>query len=158
MLSNVNKADEKDLKIYYDFLKKNEGEKIYELYPSSNITNVFDAIQTTALKTDPNNFTTSIIELKNRDITVDKYEDFLIDWYKVKNLQDIAKKTNFSTYLVALYSKSNKILIWEIDPNKDYKIETRKANNTTFIESGKRYKEVVMLPLSEATCHFYKFF
>ena len=147
----------RDLKNYWGFLqsvnKKSEDSK-YVLFSNVDPFSPVDCIQ--RKYDESGDFTESNIELKGRNISIDQYDDCVVDLAKVQSLMRIADQSGNPSFVVALYYQSGKIAIWRIEPDGEYQV----SNKTTLKysaapEQGKQAKVVISLPLSDATiCNF----
>lgn len=101
-------------------------------------------------------YTESNIELKGRNVSIDQYDDCVVDLPKIQSLMRIADQSGNPSFVVALYYPSNKLAIWRIEPDGEYKVETKQTlKYSAAPEQGKQAKAVVSLPLNEATiCNF----
>ena len=148
--TNFDRMGNKDINVYNDWLNSKCNEKcVYELCASVNEYCPYDATQ---IKYFPNGgFEMSYIELKGRNFEIDRYEDAIIDEYKILDLQRIAKQTKCKVYVVMLYYPSRKLAIWEIKPDTIYNTETIRCYWHTAAEDGiKKDKVMCKLPLKEA--------
>ena len=94
--------------------------------------------------------TTSVGEIKTIHRNYTKYENFQIDYKKLKNLQDTAKLDNRIPYLVCFFDDYT--IVWDIT---NINLEERKYNRyctstTANYEKGKREKEEVWLTKEES--------
>lgn len=88
------------------------------------------------------------IKTVHRDYT--KYDNFQIDYNKLKNLQTVSKEKNRTPYLVCFFDDYD--VVWDIT---DIDLEERKyttycTSTTANYEKGKKEKEEVWLTIDEA--------
>lgn len=147
----------RDLKNYWGFLnginKKAEDTR-YVLFSNCDPFSPIDCIQR---KYDCEGYYTEAnIELKGRTISIDQYDNCIIDLHKIQSLMRIADQSGNPSFVVALYYPSSKLAIWRIEPDAEYNIETKGTlKYSAAPERGKQAKAVVSLPLSDATiCNF----
>lgn len=145
----------KDLRNYWGFLsnvnKKSEDCK-FVLFSNCDYFSSVDCIQ--RKYDESGDFTECNVELKGRNIPIEQYDDCVVDLAKIQSLMHIADQTNNPSYLVALYYQSGKLAIWKIDPDTEYKVENKTTlKYSAAPEQGQTIKQVVSLPLSDATIH-----
>lgn len=97
-----------------------------------------------------NKATTSIGEIKTIHRNYTKYDNFQIDYKKMKNLQDKAKNGGDIPYLVVFFDDYT--VVWDIT---DIDLESRKYNQyctstTANYQKGRREKEEVWLVKEES--------
>ena len=147
----------RDLRNYWGFLsninKKSDCTR-YVLFSNVDPFSPVDCIQ--RKYDESGDFTESNIELKGRNISIDKYVDCLIDLQKVQSLMRVADQSGNPSFVVALYYQSGKLAIWRIEPDGEYQVTTKETlKYGAAPEQGKQAKAVVSLPLNEATiCNF----
>ena len=147
----------KDLKNYWGFLqsvnKKSEDSK-YVLFSNVDPFANIDCIQ--RKYDESGDFTESNIELKGRNIPIEQYEDCVVDLHKIQSLMRLADQSGNPSFVVALYYNSGKLAIWKIEPDGEYRVTTKETlKYSAAPEAGKASKQVVSLPLSDATiCNF----
>lgn len=73
----------------------------------------------------------SIIEIKSRNVPIDKYDNCFVNYEKINQLQNISKKNGIRTFLIAVYPQNKTICQWEINPNTIYPIEQITSNKQT---------------------------
>lgn len=94
--------------------------------------------------------TASVGEIKTIHRNYTKYDNFQIDYKKLKNLQDVVKIDNRIPYLVCFFDDYT--IVWDIT---DINLEERRYNQyctstTADYEKGKREKEEVWLTKEES--------
>jgi len=146
---------DKDLRNYWGFLssinKKSEDCK-FVLFSNCDCFSSVDCIQR---KYDADgDFTECNVELKGRNVDISAYPDCVVDLSKIQSLIHLADQTNNASYVVALYYQSAKLAIWRIDPDTEYKVENKTTlKYSAAPEQGQTVKQVVSLPLSDASIH-----
>lgn len=145
----------RDLKNYWGFLsninKRSDCTK-YVLFSNVDPFSPVDCIQ--RKYDESGDYTEANIELKGRSIPIEQYEDCVIDLAKIQNLMRVADQSNNPSFVVALYYQSGKLAIWKIEPDGDYKVESKTTlKYSAAPEQGKQAKAVVSLPLSDASIH-----
>lgn len=149
---------DKDLRNYWGFLSdinKRSDDCRYQLFSNCDCFSSVDCIQR---KYDADgDFTEANIELKGRNVDISAYPDCVIDLHKIQSLMHLADQTNNASYVVALYYQSGKLAIWRIDPDNEYKVENKTTlKYSAAPEQGQTVKQVVSLPLSDASIHSFK--
>lgn len=144
----------KGLNLYYNWLKKKTADNEnywFELLANMDEFSHYDILQIKHSAEDYTDTSTSFIEIKTRDVCLYRYEDCVVDSYKIFNLQKLSALTNNKSYLVAIYTGDNKLAMWEIDPDTQYSTISKEVQWHTADLSGiKKMKEMVSLPISEA--------
>lgn len=129
-------AENTDKTIYKAFIESMKPKDSIRLIPQE-VLSPFDLLQLTDNSSD-------IIELKTRwNYTYEQFENLLIDTYKVNNLLLSRKDTGADKiYVVALYPKSDKIVIVDVtDLDYDYDdLVKKRANGHTI---SKRIRKVL---------------
>lgn len=95
------------------------------------------------------------VEIKERDIPINKFNDCFLEVMKYDSLKDTY--TDHKPIYIALYPDSRIACIWSIndlDFNKIIKTK-RWMNKSTYCNKEKVLKEVYLLPLSEAKKYKY---
>lgn len=151
---------DRGLNIYYKWLMdktKNSEYYNYELLANMNEYSCYDIMQIRHSNEDYSDTSTTYIEIKTREVPLYQYDDCVIDAYKIFNLQKLSYQTNNRCFLAAIYVNENKIALWEISPEETYTTITKEVNwHTAAIEDGKKVKEMVSLPISEAKIYNYQ--
>lgn len=129
-------AENTDKTVYKAFIDNKRPKDSIRLIPQE-VLSPFDLLQITDNSSD-------IIELKTRwDYTYEQFNDILIDTYKLNNLLLSRKDTGADRiYVVALYPKSDKIVIVDVT-DLDYEYEDlvkKRANGHTI---SKRIRKVL---------------
>lgn len=149
------KLAEKDLKNYWGFLSQiNErsDDCRYQLFSNCDYFSSVDCIQR-KYNVD-GDYTEANVELKGRNIPIEQYGDCVIDLAKIQTLCRLADHSGNPSYLVALYYQSGKLAIWRIDPDGTYKVTNKvTAKYSAAPEQGQTMKQVVSLPLADASIH-----
>lgn len=115
----------------------------------------YDVIQT---RTTPYQTTTDVVELKGRYIPHYIFPDCEIDQDKILALQRIGRQWQKPIWVCALYYLSDKVMIWKIDPFRNYDYKWRLANKKTADLNGlKEWKKVVPLDYSDANIYHYTY-
>lgn len=146
----------KDVINYFMFIQswmnKHEGNCVnYDLSYNIDPFSHYDVMQIKQDPEDPSDMEIQYVELKGRNVTIDRYNDCVVDELKIKALQNLARKTYKKVFLCALYYESSRLAIWEIDPDKTYPTEKKKCNRMTVVSTAmKDDKTVVALPLNQA--------
>lgn len=97
------------------------------------------------------------VELKGRNISIEKYYDCEIDAHKIRDLKTLAVSTDCKVFLAALYYPSNALAIWQIDPDEDYEVITKVGKDTTMGNNPKEVnKSMVKLYLKDARVYPFK--
>ena len=139
-------AADNGLNYFLDFCKQ-RGYTTFSDYP---VWNAYDV--TVSGKKE------SLVELKKRECTVTQFPDCYFEVDKCEKIQKCAKEEDKQLLYVALYPKSNKICIWEIDKDKEYEWVWRNMNYKTCADNKKKiWKKVILLPISEAKQVDYQF-
>ncbi len=101
----------------------------------------------------------SYVELKMRRVGISDYADCAIDSNKILALQQLGQQTNDNVFLAAMYPKSGKVAIWQIEADGEYRVEPMTANHKTLEVGGprKREKSVVKLLLRKAKIYNHQF-
>lgn len=149
------KLAEKDLRNYWGFLqaanKKSEDSK-FVLFSNCDYFSSVDCIQ--RKYDESGDFTECNVELKGRNIPIEQYDDCVVDLAKIQTLCRLADQSGNPSYLVALYYQSGKLAIWRIDPDGEYQVtEKTTLKYSAAPEQGQTMKQVVSLPLSDASIH-----
>lgn len=148
------------LNIYYKWLidkTKDNQYYNYEVLANMDRYSCYDIMQIRHSNEDYSDTATSYIEVKTRTVSLYQYDDCLIDAFKISNLQKLSYHTNNRCFLAAIYLNDNKIALWEISPEDVYSTTTKEVNwHTAAIEDGKKVKEMVSLPISEAKIYNYQ--
>lgn len=95
------------------------------------------------------------IEIKERDISINRFNDCFLEVMKYDSLKDTY--TDHRPLYVALYSMNRTACIWSINDLDFSKITKTKRwmNKSTYCNKEKVLKEVYLLPLSEAKKYKY---
>ena len=89
------------------------------------------------------------IEIKNRDISIDKYDDVLLELHKYNALM-IAHEESGYTPIFRIYYKDGK-LTWDISKiDINDRVEEMKCAESTFNYEHKIVKKIIMLKKEEA--------
>lgn len=89
------------------------------------------------------------IELKNRDISIDKYDDVMIELHKYNALM-IAHEESGYTPLFRVYFQDG-VLTWDISKiDINGRVEEMKCAESTFNYSHKKIKKIILLKKEEA--------
>ena len=89
------------------------------------------------------------IELKNRDISIDKYDDIMLELHKYNALM-IAYEESGYTPLFRVYFQDG-VLTWDISKiDVDDRVEEMPCAESTFNYSHKVVKKIIMLKKEEA--------
>lgn len=146
---------DKDLRNYWSFLSdinKRSDDSKFVLFSNVDPFSPVDCIQR-KYNVD-GDFTEANIELKGRNVDISAYPDCVVDLHKIQSLMHLADQTNNASYVVALYYQSGKLAIWRIDPDTEYKVENKTTlKYSAAPEQGQTVKQVVSLPLSDASIH-----
>ena len=127
-------------KLVEDF-KNSKCEMIYEFTQGE-----FDSIDCFATASTGQRFA---IELKNRDISIDKYDTYLLELHKYNALM-IAYEESGYTPLFRVYFKDG-VLTWDISKiDVDGRVEEMPCAESTFNYEHKRIKKIIMLKKDEA--------
>lgn len=97
--------------------------------------------------------TTSVVEIKERNIPVDKYDTLIIDLAKIQSMQEYSIQHNVDAYIVNMYPLSNVITVHQIDKEKDYSLYAEWKSNINMVtvdNERKGAKYVVHFPINEA--------
>lgn len=141
----------KDIKVYYYWIKdktKNDENYTYDILANTDDFSPYDILQM-RFDTD-GEFTQQFIEIKGRNINYTDKEDSILEDYKVKKLQKITRCTGIPTYYCAIYFLDNKLLLWKINPEKEYEIDRMEMNKSYCGDNRKVMKDVVHFPYKEA--------
>lgn len=95
------------------------------------------------------------VEIKERDISIDKFNDCFLEVMKYDALT--STYTNHKPIYIALYPDSRTACVWSINDLDFNKITKTKRwmNKSTYCSDEKVLKEVYLLPLSEAKQYKY---
>ena len=128
-------------KLVEDF-KNSKCEMIYEFTKGK-----FDSIDCFATASTGQRFA---IELKNRDISIDKYDDVLLELHKYNALMVAYEKSGY-TPIFRIYYKDGK-LSYNLLQLKDIenRVEEMPCAESTFNYSHKVVKKIIMLKKEEA--------
>ena len=89
------------------------------------------------------------IELKNRDISIDKYDDVMLELHKYNALM-VAHIESGYTPLFRVYYKDG-VLTWDISKiDVENRVEEMKCAESTFNYERKKIKKIIMLKKEEA--------
>lgn len=89
------------------------------------------------------------IEIKNRDISIDKYDDVLLELHKYNALM-VAHIESGYTPLFRVYYKDG-VLTWDISKiDTENRVEEMSCAESTFNYNHKRIKKIIMLKKEEA--------
>ena len=89
------------------------------------------------------------IEIKNRDISIDKYDDVLLELHKYNALM-IAYEESGYTPIFRVYFQDG-VLTWDISKiDINDRVEEMKCAESTFNYSHKKIKKIIMLKKEEA--------
>ena len=89
------------------------------------------------------------IEIKNRDISIDKYDDVLLELHKYNALM-VAHIESGYTPLFRVYYKDG-VLTWDISKiDTENRVEEMPCAESTFNYNHKRIKKIIMLKKEEA--------
>ena len=145
---------DKGLNIYYNWLMqktRNNEYYNYELLANMDEYGCYDIMQIRHDNEDYSSTSTSYIEIKTREIPFYMYDDCVIDAYKITNLQKLSYHTGNRCFIAAIYQMDNKIALWEISAEEQYNTVVKEVNwHTAALQDGKKNKEMIALPLSEA--------
>lgn len=146
---------DKDLRNYWSFLSSINAKSDdcrYQLFSNCDCFSSVDCIQR---KYDADgDYSECNVELKGRNVNIEQYDDCVVDLAKIQTLCRLADQSGNPSYLVALYYNSAKLAIWRIDPENEYQvIEKVTAKYGAAPEQGKQSKQVVSLPLRDASIH-----
>lgn len=153
----IRQRELKDFQLYKQFIKEHKNDNtLYSIWQTEQLEH-YDVNQIKTNK-DATYISVQYIELKYREtVAIDDYDNLLIDVHKIKYLQEKVNDSNtkqpinHSAYIVAFYPLSGKVALFNIDPNKKYKVVNVLANqNTTRSRENKINKEMCELPISEA--------
>lgn len=154
----IRQRELKDFQLYKQFIKEHKNNNtLYSIWQTEQLEH-YDVNQIKTNKKDATAITVQYIELKYRDtVALEDYDNLLVDSHKIKYLQEKVNDSNtkqpinHSAYIVAFYPLSDKIAIFNIDPNKQYNVVNVWANkNTTMSRENKINKEMCELPINEA--------
>lgn len=155
---------QKDLNTYQKWLErynyKKDGVKVsYALAPIINDRYfLFDLYQIKVVDTATGRtLSTSIVEIKERNIPIDKHKTAIIDLEKVRNMQEYSITHNVEAYIVNFYPINNILTIHTLDKNKDYSLNAEwkeNINMETVDKERKGSKYVVHFPIDEAKKYF----
>ena len=127
-------------KLVEDF-KNSKCEMIYEFTKGK-----YDSIDCFATASTGDKFA---IEIKNRDISIDKYDDVMLELHKYNALM-IAYEESGYTPLVRVYFQDG-VLTWDISKIAvDDRVEEMPCAESTFKYSHKVVKKIIMLKKEEA--------
>ena len=127
-------------KLVEDF-KNSKCEMIYEFTKGK-----FDSIDCFATASTGDKYA---IEIKNRDISIDKYDDVMLELHKY-NALIIAYEESGYTPLFRVYFKDG-VLTWDISKiDVDGRVEEMPCAESTFNYEHKRIKKIIMLKKEEA--------
>lgn len=95
------------------------------------------------------------IEIKERDIPINRFDDCFLEVMKYDSLKDTF--TDHKPLYIALYSKNRTACIWSInDLNFSNITKTKRwMNKSTFCSDKKVLKDVYLLPLEQAKQYKY---
>ena len=89
------------------------------------------------------------IEIKNRDISIDKYDDVMLELHKYNALM-IAHEESGYTPLFRVYFQDG-VLTWDISKiDVENRIEEMKCAESTFNYEHKKIKKIILLKKEEA--------
>lgn len=146
---------DKDLRNYWGFLSdinKRSDDSRYQLFSNCDCFSSVDCIQ--RKYDESGDFTECNVELKGRNVGIEQYNDCVVDLAKIQTLCRLADQSGNPSYLVALYYNSGKLAIWRIDPDSEYQVTNKvTAKYGAAPEQGQTMKQVVSLPLSDASIH-----
>lgn len=146
----------KDVINYYmfiqDWMQKHQGNcDLYDITYNVNPHSHYDIMQMKMNPEDPTDIELQYIELKGRNVPIDRFNDCVVDNLKIVALQNLARATGKKVFLCALYYESGRLAFWEINPEKTYPTEVKKCNRISVVSTGwKVDKTVVKLPLNQA--------
>jgi hypothetical protein len=127
-----------------------EREKLTALYTSKNITE-FDFTDSKGVDRYDSTFKSFdqdfIVECKVRANSSTKYPTTLIEKSKVEFLIEKAKETNATPLLVVFYN-DGKYSRYNLNKLGNVRVEQKYCNRTTAVDSGKKMKEVYLLPIN----------
>ena len=127
-------------KLVEDF-KNSKCEMIYEFTKGK-----FDSVDCFATASTGQRFA---IELKNRDISIDKYDTYLLELHKYNALM-IAYEESGYTPLFRVYFQDG-VLTWDISKiDVDGRVEEMSCAESTFNYEHKVVKKIIMLKKEEA--------
>ena len=127
-------------KLVEDF-KNSKCEMIYEFTKGK-----FDSIDCFATASTGQRFA---VEIKNRDISIDKYDTYLLELHKYNALM-IAYEESGYTPLFRVYFQDG-VLTWDISKiDVDDRVEEMPCAESTFNYSHKVVKKIIMLKKEEA--------
>ena len=127
-------------KLVEDF-KNSKCEMIYEFTKGK-----FDSIDCFATASTGDKYA---IEIKNRDISIDKYDDVMLELHKY-NALIIAYEESGYTPLFRVYFKDG-VLTWDISKiDVDGRVEEMPCAESTFNYEHKVVKKIIMLKKEEA--------
>ena len=132
--------ERKKKKLVEDF-KNSKCEMIYEFTKGK-----FDSVDCFATASTGQRFA---IELKNRDISIDKYDTYLLELHKYNALM-IAYEESGYTPLFRVYFQDG-VLTWDISKiDVDGRVEEMSCAESTFNYEHKVVKKIIMLKKEEA--------
>ena len=89
------------------------------------------------------------IEIKNRDISIDKYDDVMLELHKYNALM-LAHEESGYTPLFRVYFQDG-VLTWDISKiDAENRIEEMKCAESTFNYEHKKIKKIILLKKEEA--------
>lgn len=150
----LNYMADRDTFCYSQFLKYHSAKDEFHNYQYLAVVDDFSVYDGMQIKTDTDGeIKQHFIELKGRYVDITAFSDCAIDAFKIRQLQRLSYCSNIPTYIIGIYYKDSKLAIWKIDDEKEYKTELMECweSQIDLSKNGKVTKEMVKLPLSEAT-------
>ena len=154
----IRQRELKDFQLYKQFIEGHKNDNtLYSIWQTEQLEH-YDVNQIKTNKKDATDISVQYIELKYRDtVSIDDYDNLLIDSHKIKYLQEKVNDSNtkqtinHSAYIVVFYPLSDKVAIFPVEQDKQYNVVNVWANkNTTISRKNKINKEMCELPISEA--------
>lgn len=152
---------ERALKYYNDFVHRNVSGHT----PNTICINVcsslerfspYDVVQV-RLKSDMTQ-EIEFVELKGRDVSYFDFSDCEVNSGKIKELQKTALQSGKNCWLAALYYLDDIIVVWKIDPHKEYEETIKEAlKYTAEPEEGTVMKNMIKFKYSDGYKYRYEF-
>lgn len=151
-MTNEQRIREQELKDRQEVIKLFNGlfkDLKYTQLPISGATDITVTASTTS------KVGTYNIEIKERDIPINRFNDCFLEVMKYDSLKSTF--TDHKPLYIALYSTNRTACIWSINDLDFNKITKTKRwmNKSTYCNKEKVLKEVYLLPLSEAKKYKY---